>query len=288
MTNQTATDLIHPSQCRLAPGRADVPARTVDDLVASMREHGQINPAIVRLTPPGDTHPFELVTGARRHTAAILLAFESGFTTANFRIEIRDLTDEQAFAVADQENRTRRDITDHQRAVDYAAALALHYEGSQALMARRLKIHPAILSRYLTLAALPPIVFAAFGGPHLVTLTYTTQLAAYLKDAQLAERLLARAEQYAVWQTDPKKMCRDEMMPNRVMAALADAAKPAPHRATEIVWSDDGKLLASGYRRADGFFNLIAAFDPEKPAICAEAMIRVMTTLCVTGPSYNL
>jgi ParB family chromosome partitioning protein len=288
MTNQPAGELIHPSLCRPAPGRAAVAPSSCDDLIASMREHGQIHPAIVRLTPAHDTHTFELVTGVRRHYAAIQLSAASGFKDANFRVEIRDLTDEQAFAIADQDNRTRRDITDYQRARDYAAALTLHYEGSQAEMARRLDIHPAILSRYLTLAALPPVVFAAFGDPNAVTLTHTTRLAAYLKDEQQAERVLARAETYAAWQLDPKKACQTEMLSNGVMAALADAANPAPHRPTETVLSSDGKLLASGHRRADGFFHLIAAFTPEKPAICAEAIIKVMTSLYEPGPSYNL
>jgi ParB family chromosome partitioning protein len=288
MTNQPAGEFINPTLCRTAPGRANVPVGAYDDLIASMREHGQIHPAIVRLTPPGDTHPFELVTGVRRHHAAIQLAVASGFTDANFRVEIRDLTDEQDFAIADQDNRTRRDITDYQRARDYAAALTLHYEGSQATMARRLDIHPAILSRYLTLAALPPIIFKAFGNPSAVTLTHTTRLAAYLKNAQQAESLLACAETFATLQTRPESEYREETQPDRVMAALADAANPAPHRPTETVLSSDGKLLASGHRRADGFFHLIAAFTPEKPAICAEAIIKVMTSLCATGPSYNL
>ena len=72
-----------------------------------------------------------------------------------FLVEVRDLTDEQAFRLSDIENRDNLDLSDYERAVDYKDALGRYY-ASQKEMAARLEVSEAWLSRYLDLAALPP------------------------------------------------------------------------------------------------------------------------------------
>ena len=61
-------------------------------------------------------------------------------------IEVRELTDEEAFRLADIENRDRRDISDYERAVDYAEACQFYYGGHQGRMAERLEVSNAWLA----------------------------------------------------------------------------------------------------------------------------------------------
>ena len=92
-----------------------------------------------------------------------------------FLIEPRELSDEEAFRLADLENRSRKDLSDYERAIDYARAIERYYDGSQQRMAERLEVSKSWLSRYLELARLPPEVIAAFGSPHVIGISHAAR-----------------------------------------------------------------------------------------------------------------
>jgi len=131
------------------------------DLIDGIKSQGrQEFPAIVRKRSDGDA-PFEVICGARRHFAISWLR-ANNYTQFKYLVEIRDMTDEEAFRLADIENRDRADISDYERAVDYAEAIKLYYGGKQKAMADRLEVTEAWLSRYLNLAKLPVEIVNAF------------------------------------------------------------------------------------------------------------------------------
>src|SRR3546814_10927509 len=78
-------------------------------------------------------------------------------------------TDEEAFRVSDVENRSRKDITDWERGIEYSRALAEFYNGSQNEMAEHLKISRSWLSRLLDVVRLPEAIIAAFADRHAIT-----------------------------------------------------------------------------------------------------------------------
>ena len=104
---------------------------------------------------------YEVICGARRHFAVSWLR-ANNYTQFKYLIDVRDLTDEEAFRLADIENRDREDISDYERAIDYADAIKRYYGGKQKAMAARLEVSPPWLSRYLALADLPGDVVKAF------------------------------------------------------------------------------------------------------------------------------
>src|SRR3546814_17075507 len=63
-------------------------------------------------------------------------------------------TDEEAFRVSDVENRSRKDISDWERGIEYSSALAEFYNNSQNEMAEHLKISRIWLSRLLEVVRL--------------------------------------------------------------------------------------------------------------------------------------
>ena len=66
----------------------------------------------------------------------------------------QDLDDEAAFRLADIENRARKDVSDIERARNYAAALEAHYGGKAVRMAERLKLSKGWLSKMLKAATI--------------------------------------------------------------------------------------------------------------------------------------
>ena len=142
-----AYDLLTPENCA--------------DLIEGLKAQGQQEfPAIVRRLD-GAGADYEVICGARRHFAVSWLR-ANNYPQFRYLIEERELTDEEAFRLADIENRDREDISDYERARDYARAIDLYYGGAQKQMAERLQVSPAFLSRFLQLAKLDARIVAAF------------------------------------------------------------------------------------------------------------------------------
>lgn len=173
------------------------------DLIDGIRAQGkQEFPAIVRRSADPDFE-FEVICGARRHFAVSWLR-ANNYSQFKYLIEERDLSDEEAFRLADIENRDREDISDYERAVDYADAVARYYGGKQKAMAERLEVSQPWLSRYLQLAKLPKAVVGAFASVRDIKernardlkplLADTTAGRAVLEEAAALKREQARAQ----------------------------------------------------------------------------------------------
>lgn len=175
-----AYDLLTPENCA--------------DLIDSIRAQGrQEFPAVVRaLAGAGQGARFEVICGARRHFAISWLR-ANNYPQFRYLIEERELTDEEAFRLADIENRDREDLSDYERAVDYAQALGRYYGGRQKTMAARLEVSEAWLSRYLQLAKLPSEIVAAFASLRDLKELHARLLKPMLDDPSARARLLAEA-----------------------------------------------------------------------------------------------
>lgn len=166
------------------------------DLIDGIRAQGrQEFPAIVRRTGEEKT-PYEVVCGARRHFAITWLR-ANNYPQMKYLIEVRDLTDEEAFRLADIENRDREDISDFERARDYLGALESYYGGSQKDMAARLEVSAAWLSRFLQLARMPREVIEAFPSIRDLKEVHARQLKPHLGRPAECEAILAEARAIA-------------------------------------------------------------------------------------------
>jgi ParB family transcriptional regulator, chromosome partitioning protein len=188
---------VDPAKCRMwTYHNRDYEALDFDrckDLIESIKAQGkQEVPAIVRRIQGDPTHEFEVICGARRHWSVSWLR-EHNYPNIRFLVEVRELTDEEAFRVADLENRAREDLTDFERARDYLRALDTYYGGVQKDMAERLSVTPSWLSRYLDLARLPDELVAAFASPHDLRIKHVTQLKPLLKPIGKYAQVQARA-----------------------------------------------------------------------------------------------
>lgn len=190
-------ELVDPARCRIWEGHnrsyADLSEQNCADLIESFLAQGrQEVAAIVRRVRGVGDHEFEVVCGARRHWTATWLRSHD-HPDFRFLIEPRELTDEEAFRLADLENRHRKDLSDYERAVDYARAIERYYGGSQQRMVERLEVSKSWLSRYLELARLPLEVVAAFGSPHVIGISHAAVVAPKLRAPKTRERVIAAA-----------------------------------------------------------------------------------------------
>lgn len=243
-------ELVDPARCRIWDRHnrdyGALSETRCADLIESIKAQGrQEVPAIVRRITGDPDYDFEVICGARRHWTVTWLRAHN-YPDIRYLVEIRKLTDEQAFRIADIENRAREDLSDVERARDYLRALDLYYEGKQKSMAERLNQSEAWLSRYLDLARLPEAVVVAFADPFELKISHIGMLKPILKPEESRVLVIAEAKRLA----DRREKGDDDVpknVPDVLRALVAAAAAPttkfktAPKKTgSEIVLRTDG------------------------------------------------
>lgn len=212
------------------------------DLIDGIRSQGrQEFPAIVRKTDDPDK-PYEVICGARRHFAVTWLR-ANNYPQFRYLVELRDLTDEEAFRLGDIENRDREDISDYERACDYADAVTRYYGGKQKAMAERIEMSEAWLSRYLQLAKLPEEIVAAFSSIREIKELHARTLKPFLGRPEDRAKLLETARALAA-----DRVNRDGV---QVMNAFKSAMKPpaAEKPAAAVYQAASGKPVMTCSRK---------------------------------------
>lgn len=208
------------------------------DLIDSLRAQGQQEfPAIVRRVA-GGAHEYEVICGARRHFAVSWLR-ANNYPQFRYLVEMRDLTDEEAFRLSDIENRDREDLSDYERARDYLQALELYYGGKQKTMAARLDVSEGWLSRYLYLARLPEIVVRAWP-----CLTEIKELHARTLRPLLAtdkQKVLTAAEAICAEQEAARKGQGGLVPAARVLTRLKAAVQDPAPKPVEMMFGKKGQ-----------------------------------------------
>jgi ParB family chromosome partitioning protein len=227
------------------------------DLIESIKAQGkQEVPAIVRRVQGDPDHEFEVICGARRHWSVSWLR-EHNYPNIRYLVEVRDLTDEEAFRVSDLENRAREDLTDYERARDYLRALETYYGGVQKDMAERLNVTPSWLSRYLDLARLPDELVVAFASPHDLRIKHVTQIKPLLKPLPKYVLVAGRAGELAKAKDMGKAMAASDVIKQLSAAARGPQKVRKAERSAgshETVMDSEGKaiLTVSRPRRGEG------------------------------------
>jgi ParB family chromosome partitioning protein len=181
------TEWVDPARCR--PWRLHnrdldhLNEETCRDLIdAFLSAKKQRIPAIVRRLQNDPDHDFEIIAGVRRWWTVQWLR-DHHHPDFEYLVTIQHVSDEEAFRVSDIENRSRKDISDWERAKEYMRALQEFYDGSQSEMAEHLKISRSWLSRLLDVARLPPEIVAAFADTHDITVRVARDIKPLTGDA---------------------------------------------------------------------------------------------------------
>lgn len=256
----TASHLaLDPARVRVWPGNARrydrLNATNCRDLIDSMTDAGgQQLPAILRRVGGDPEFDFEVIAGVRRHFAVSWLKAH-GYPRLQFLGVVHELTDEQAFFTADMENRTRKDVSDIERARSYRAALDSHYQGSQSRMAARLRISKGWLSKMLTVADVPDTILEAFENVEKVSLAGLYPVARLLNDPATAGAVAEEAARIAI---ENGNRCWDKAKPIpepeviRRLNSVALAHSRSPHQQAQTSSSLPAQSIDFEVRSPEG------------------------------------
>lgn len=232
------------SECSIWQGNARqyeaLNAVALEDLIESIRvEHGNKVPVVLRRTPDGPLR-YEVIYGTRRHWAVSWLNANS-YPEIKLYGVVERLTDEEAFRLADAENRTRNDVSAVERGRNYAAALRSHYGGQQSRMAERLGISKGYLSTLLAIGDLPDAVMAAFPSITSISLNNIRPVLQMLGDDHGG--LLDRAEAIAAEQQRRRDRGEPLIQALQVIQRLTTSPTAPKGRSQAPVQSADGRVF---------------------------------------------
>jgi ParB family chromosome partitioning protein len=221
------------------------------ELKNSLRVNGQEHPIRVRALSDDPAADFEIVSGHRRHRAALALdaELEGGFP-------ILALTDGKASESRDlvlkmyRENEERADLSAYEKGSMFQQWLANGVFAEQGELAAAIGVSDATVTKYLQIAELPSFVVAAFSDPRDIAVRWSHDLVKALKSnpakvEEIAQRLA---------NTSPRP---DAGAVARALIASGEAAakesrnSPSREQAVKI----DGRVALRMQRR-DGRFTL--------------------------------
>lgn len=184
-------------------------------LRASLKRDGQIMPISVRAVTDDPRHAYELVSGHRRHEAAIQLDRE---TEGGFKIRaVLDSAAQEPARLALHmylENAARKDLSAYEVGAMFRVWLEAGLYAEQTAIAEATGLGKQTVSKYLQVAALPKAILDAFGDPRVIAVRWAEILMAALRANQPA--VLATAKTIAGRAERPE--------PDSILRQLADAA----------------------------------------------------------------
>jgi len=242
----TGIVMLQPAECSIWDGNPrDVPRLTPDgcrSLIESIAtEGGNRIPVLVRRSQNGGEAPYELLVGSRRRFAIDWLN-HNGRPELRLSALIVDVDDEEAFRIADLENRERADISEIDRARSYQAAVDRFYGGVQSKMAQALSLSNSQLSRLLALALLPEEVVEAFPARTELRVRHSEVLTPLLRRPELRSAIVEAAVSIAEEQRQRTTAGQPLIAAAAVLSRLRQVALAEPSRPEPVA------LLAGGVK----------------------------------------
>ena len=234
--------------------------------IASVEREGQLVPVLGRRLKSDPDFDIEIICGARR-------LFVARHLKVPIRVEIRELTDQQAAVMVETENSLRKQTSPYERGIWLAKLLRQEIYRSRDAMAKDLAITPTQVTRLLKFSELPALVIGAFPSPHDILESWAVELHKAWKDDR--HRLIIE-----------RCRCLDATAPRPPAASVYEALIATPTRggharpkpSPRIVKSPDGAtLLRFEHQRSDVVLRIPNALVD--PAIETELTQVVSTVL---------
>ena len=253
-TNDVAATLIDPNpwQPRSVLGDADLA-----ELTASLKEHGLVQPIVVRAR--GDR--YQLIAGQRRLAAARKLGW------GQVAVRVLDVDDRQMAEIAIVENLQRRDLDALEKAASFKHYLAT-WNCTQDELAKRLSVDRSTVANLIRLLELPSAVQQKLRAG-AISMGHARALLPLGDDEEqlrLAERVVAEGLSVRAIETEVQEIIRREeaedidvgLAAARVAQQEAHAAavappkrkpgRPATRRSSEIVSVENQLRRALGVK----------------------------------------
>ncbi len=256
---------VDPARCRMWPHHNRIynllDENYCQDLIASIKSQGQIEPAIARRLKDDPQFDYEIIAGARRHWVA-------SFLKKPLKIEIVNYDDEEAFLISNASNQYT-DISDFERAVEYVDALNTYYAGNQSNMADRLNIAKTTLHRYISLGELPREIVRVFPDPREISMNGALKLQSLIKSNKTTrEKIFNKADEIAGWPADKRSSSTAKEIQRLLLQAVQETRGRKKTAAT-ILYGEGGIALGEVMKGRAGSLTikLNAGAHKDKPAL---------------------
>jgi ParB family chromosome partitioning protein len=186
-------------------------------LKADIQRRGQLEPIRVRSLSGANDADYEIVYGHRRHAVALALnsALPGGFPVLALLDATADDAREHVLRMH-SENFARSDLTPYEYGQMYASWLAAKCFKNQEEIAAAVGLDQSMISSYVRIFRLPPVVLAAFGDPRVISVRWSRELAAALKLAEAKVLASARAIAERAGDRDAASVMRELVEASRV------------------------------------------------------------------------
>ncbi|GGZ17648.1 ParB/RepB/Spo0J family partition protein [Novosphingobium colocasiae] len=273
------TEWVDPTRCR--PWRLhnrDLDHLNVEscrDLIdAFLSAKKQRIPAIVRRLKDDPDYDFEIVAGVRRWWTVQWLRSHH-HPEFEYLVTIQNVSDEEAFRVSDIENRSRKDISDWERAKEYSRALEEFYGSNQSEMAEHLKISRSWLSRLLDVARLPTEIVEAFPDTHGITVRIAREIKPLTSDKRTLNLMVAESQAIVAERHDLGTVLTGPEIAKRLVRATV---APAKSTTAEVeVKGEGGKVLLRYAHSARGGYTF--KVQPRSGAQVSEILEAIAAVL---------
>ena len=145
--------LIDPNECESweYANRSEDEMGNMDELIKSIQENHQLQPALVRSHPnPHDGVKYQIIFGRRRHVACLSLGIP-------FLVIKKDsLTKQEAIACQDAENKFRKNVSNYSNAKLYKKLLEDQTFKTEKELAEKLGISSSSLNDLMSFTKIPP------------------------------------------------------------------------------------------------------------------------------------
>jgi ParB/RepB/Spo0J family partition protein len=199
--------------------------------IASVERDGQLVPVVGRPLKDNADFDIEIVCGARR-------LFIARHLKIPVRVELRDLTDQQAAIAVATENTLRKQTSPYERGMWLAKLMRQGIYGSQDQMGRDLRITPTQITRLLKFSELPAIVIGAFSSPHDILESWGVELHKAWKDGRRG-LLTERCRSLAATSPRPAAASVYEIL----LAPATRGGRSRNKTSSRILRSPDGAIL---------------------------------------------
>ncbi|MET0535640.1 MAG: ParB/RepB/Spo0J family partition protein [Steroidobacter sp.] len=231
--------------------------------IDSMAKHGQLVPTLGRPLHRDPNYKIELIFGARR-------LFVARHLNKPILVDLREISDQEAIAAMDIENRHRKDLSVYERGLSYARWLREGHFRSQEEIARSLKLSASQVSRMLKIAQLPAAVTGAFDSPLDLCESWALCLVEALEDPHRRQATLREARE--IGNINPRPAAAEVY--RRLLAASAKGRKVAKKSHDEVVKDSSGEPL---FRIKQASRSISLVIPTEK--VSHEALANIRNTL---------
>ncbi len=202
--NENELVFLDPKECEPweYANRSEDEMGNLDELIKSIKENSQLQPALVRTHPsPHDGIKYQIIFGRRRHLACLNLGIDL------LAIKKDSLSLHEAISCQDAENKYRKDVSNYSNALLYKKLLTDGVFKTEKELAEKIGISTSTFSDLMAYTKIPKEILSKIPDVHKISTYMAIKITRLLSDQRDAcDRILAVASNIGKSINTPSKL----------------------------------------------------------------------------------